>query len=245
MQASSAWESHSNQISTGRENYFNGEIGLNYEPDEHQSLGVRYAPEQHIGEYRNSFISSTEMYRDGVLVDQLETEAQNTGKKGLEHSVNAYYTGTFGKWNIDFNADFYQGRHRNRQLVCNNGENDAASTNQIKNRLYATKLIATTTLWKGNLSFGTEEIWTDRWDRFEQNGFSANADDHIRQDIVLSSLIMYWNWVHSACRPDYDMNIRRHITTRLAFCNRHKALITIISCLWLLSSIKKETGMPV
>lgn len=184
MQASSAWESHSNQMSTGRENYFNGEIGLNYEPDEHQSLGVRYAPEQHIGEYRNSFISSTEMYRDGVLVDQLETEAQNTGKKGLEHSVNAYYTGTFGKWNIDFNADFYQGRHRNRQLVCNNGENDAASTNQIKNRLYATKLIATTTLWKGNLSFGTEEIWTDRWDRFEQNGFSANADDHIRQDIA-------------------------------------------------------------
>ena len=130
---------------------------MNYELNEHQSLGVRYAPEQNIGEYQNTSLSTTDMYRDGVLVDQLESDARNTGKKGLEHAVNAYYTGTFGKWDIDFNTDFYQGKNRNEQIVLNNGETDATSTNRIKNRLVAAKLIATTSVWKGNLSFGTEE----------------------------------------------------------------------------------------
>lgn len=184
MQTSSLWESHSDQKTTGRDNYFNGEIGLNYELNEYQSFGVRYAPEQNIGEYQNTALSSTDMYRDGILVDQLESDARNTGKKGLEHAVNAYYTGTFGKWDIDFNADFYQGRNRNEQIVLNNGETDATSTNRIKNRLVAAKLIATTSVWKGNLSFGTEETWTDRRDRFEQDGFSADADDHIQQTIA-------------------------------------------------------------
>lgn len=89
------------------------------------------------------------MYRDGVLVDQLESDTRNTGKRGLEHAVNTYYTGTFGIWDIDFNADFYQGKNRNEQIVLNNSETDATSTNRIKNRLVAAKLIATTSVWKG------------------------------------------------------------------------------------------------
>ena len=58
---------------------------------------------------------------------------------------------------------------------------DAASVNDVSNRLYAVKLVLSRQIGKGQLSVGTEETFTDRRDRFTQSGFSADADDHLRQ----------------------------------------------------------------
>lgn len=183
MHTSSEWENVSDNISTGKNNYFNGEIGLNYELSDKQSVGLRYSPEQNIGNYENTELSSSEIFRDGELFDKLESDVTNKGKKGLEHTVNTYYYGEFGKWCIDFNADFYKGRNKRIQTVFNNQEKDAVSTNTINNKLYAIKLIISKQLEKGLLSLGSEDTWTDRHDKFEQSGFSADADDHIQQSV--------------------------------------------------------------
>ena len=52
-------------------------------------------------------------------------------------------------------------------------------------------------LWNGRFSFGTEETFTNRHDIFTQNGFSADADDHIKQSVYAafadySKSIRHW-----------------------------------------------------
>lgn len=98
--------------------------------------------------------------------------------------ANGYYNSTHGKWNIDFNADYVYGRDRIQQYAENNGIEDATSSNRVRNRLYAAKLLITAPLWKGKLCFGTEETFTNRHDIFLQNGFSADADDRIKQTMI-------------------------------------------------------------
>ena len=53
----------------------------------------------------------------------------------------------------------------------------------IRDSLYAAKLVVSAPLWNGRFSFGTEETFTNRHDIFTQNGFSADADDHIKQSV--------------------------------------------------------------
>lgn len=56
--------------------------------------------------------------------------------------------------------------------------------------MYAAKFVASVTLGKSSLSFGTEDTYTNRHDRFLQSGFSADADDHIQQ-LILSAFTDY------------------------------------------------------
>ena len=55
--------------------------------------------------------------------------------------------------------------------------------NEVRNYLYAMRMVVKRSFRKGTLSFGTEETFTNRHDIFVQSGFSDNADDHIKQSI--------------------------------------------------------------
>lgn len=46
------------------------------------------------------------MLRDGEEVDRLTSDSHGRKHTNWNHTVNGYYNGTFGKWNIDFNADY-------------------------------------------------------------------------------------------------------------------------------------------
>lgn len=102
--------------------------------------------------------------------------------------MNAYYNGNFGKWNINFNADYYNNVEQSSQSVLNDGILDAESNTKVKNNLYAAKLVVTAPLWKGKMSFGTEEMFTNRRNTFIQSGFSADAFNHFKQSIVAGFL---------------------------------------------------------
>lgn len=52
------------------------------------------------------------MLRDGEEVDRLTSDSHGRKHTNWNHTVNGYYNGTFGKWNIDFNADYLYGRLR-------------------------------------------------------------------------------------------------------------------------------------
>lgn len=102
--------------------------------------------------------------------------------------MNAYYNGNFGKWNINFNADYYNNVEQSSQSVLNDGILAAESNTKVKNNLYAAKLVVTAPLWKGKMSFGTEEMFTNRRNTFIQSGFSADAFNHFKQSIVAGFL---------------------------------------------------------
>lgn len=184
MNTSSDWESVSDNTNRSHEANFNGEVGFNYEPDDHQSFGIRYMPKSGLGDTELKSQGETVMTRDGKEVDRLASYSHSRKQPSWTHSVNGYYNGTFGKWNIDFNADYLSGRSAGGQKVDNNGETDATSSSEVKNRLYAAKLIITAPLWQGKFSFGTEETFTERHDIFKQSGFSNDADNRIKQSVV-------------------------------------------------------------
>lgn len=184
MNSASNWESTSNSTSQSHISDFRGEVGFNYEPDNHQSFGIRYAPKTGLGDVELKSKGETVMEQDDNEVDRLASESHSRMEPSWTHTVNGYYNATFGKWNIDFNADYLYGNSAGRQKVDNNGETDATSSSKVKNRLYAAKLIVTAPLWRGKFSFGTEESLTKRHDIFEQSGFSNNADNRIDQVIA-------------------------------------------------------------
>ena len=188
--ASSNWNQSTEDKSKQTYRTFNGELGFNYEIDEDQSFGMRYMPGTNIGNAHTTNEGTTLILQDGKEVDHLHALRQTDAHTGWWQAANGYYNGTFGKWNIDFNADYLYGRDRIRQYAENNGIEDATSSNRVRNHLYAAKLLLTAPLWKGKLSFGTEETFTNRHDVFLQSGFSADADDRIKQT-MLSGFIDY------------------------------------------------------
>ena len=181
MWTRSTWRTSIHNSGTDRSANFRGEIGFNYEPDAHQSFGVRYVPGKLFGKARSRRTGNTVVCRDGSLVEELNSVSSSDMTADWSHSVNAYYNATFGSWGVDFNADYYTSDRHTGQKVMYDGVVDAASVNDVSNRLYAVKLVLSRQIGKGQLSVGTEETFTDRRDRFTQSGFSADADDHLRQ----------------------------------------------------------------
>ncbi len=177
------WEIKNNRIS----NMNGGEIllntGFNYEVNDHQSFGMRYEATNMIGNNYMHTWGETEVTKDGEPVENLAFESFTKNRPHWSHSVNAYYNGDFGKWNINFNGDYYNKVTKSQQMAINNGSMDAKSESRVKSDLYATKLVVSGPLWKGRLSFGTEETFTKRWNDFTQSGFSADAFNHINQTI--------------------------------------------------------------
>lgn len=157
--------------------------GFNYEIDNRQSLGVRYEASNLIGNnYRHSW-GNTEVTSDGSLVEDIAIESFSKRNPHWSHSVNAYYTGEFGKWDVELNGDYYNNVSKSTRMAINDGSMDAQSESRVKSDLYAAKLVVSAPLWKGRLAFGTEETFTNRWNDFTQSGYASDAFNHINQTI--------------------------------------------------------------
>ena len=62
------------------------------------------------------------------------------------HQINVYYSGAVGKLSLDFNADMLRSEARTGNEVIENSQEQESrivtSTNNVDNKLYAAKLIA-------------------------------------------------------------------------------------------------------
>ena len=116
-------------------------------------------------------------------MEENEYTTQNRYLPDLNHSINGYYVGKLGQWSMDFNADYMFSKNRMEQSVLNNQTDEVTSRNHVRNNLYAAKLMLSRPLGKGNFVIGTEETFTNRHDVFKQSGFSADANDHIKQSV--------------------------------------------------------------
>lgn len=183
IQGSATWQTTKNELRINKSHVFSGELGFNYEPSEHHSFGIRYMPETAIGKAKRNFSGETVTTRNGEETDRVNFTTASQAHSGWDQAVNGYYAGELGKWNIDFNADYLFKRSHTNQDATNNKVTTAQSDSRTRSYLYATKLIISTSLGKGRFSFGTEQTFTNRHDSFTQNGFSADADDHIKQSI--------------------------------------------------------------
>ena len=180
--ASSIWEMHTQTHYDRKQDFFFGTLGFNYDFNERHSIGLRYAPNV-LFEYENPVNADVTVKRDGKFIERIVTKQVNKIKPDWTHSLNGYYVGSIGEWQLDVNADYYFRPGELHQQITNNGEIAGESTSKERNYLYAIKAVASKPLGKGKLSFGTEETFTNRHDLFLQSGFSADANNHVKQSL--------------------------------------------------------------
>jgi len=181
LEASSVWDVHTQKHYNQKTDYYFGTLGFNYDFNERHSIGLRYEPNAPFGNHQKHVYSDVTVKKDDEFLEEMKTEQVNQDKSKWKHSVNAYYTGNIGKWQVDVNADYLFGQSEKLQQITNNGEKAAESTSKVRNYLYAVKAVASTPIGKGHFSIGTEETFTNRHDLFLQSGFSADADNHVKQ----------------------------------------------------------------
>ena len=175
------WDVTINDTQTMKNRNLNLEAGFNYEINENHSFGMRYQPEKSLKDYIARSWGENIASCNGAEADWMDFNQNTQGIFGWDHSVNAYYAGIIGKWKIDFDADYLNNRKTENQIAEDESKQDIHSHTNSSSKLYAAKLQASVSLGKGKLSFGSEGTLTERIATFKQSGYSADADDLIKQ----------------------------------------------------------------
>lgn len=143
------WQTNKNDVQTHKSQRFSGELGFNYEPDEHHSFGLRYMPETGIGNADRNSSGKTVTRRNDEETDRINFTTAEQIHTGWDHAANAYYAGELGKWNIDFNADYLFKRSHSDQNAMNNDDATVQADSRMRSSLYAAKLVVSAPLWNG------------------------------------------------------------------------------------------------
>lgn len=161
-----------------------GKLGMNYMFDNRHSLGFIYDFSYRPTTTRND--SYTSLSVDELLENELTT-ADTTDLHNRQHLVSGYYNGSWGKWQLDVNADvLWNNQDKDQQVneMATETDNRIFSTdNQVDSRLYAAKAVVSRPLWNGKLSFGTEWSFIRRTDLYtSQESFINDSDTKLNED---------------------------------------------------------------
>ena len=101
---------------------------------------------------------------------------------------NAYYNGQAGKLGIDLNVDFLSNKqnvendiHEMKDYTIHNA---MEQENHNSSRLWATKLVLTYPLWRGQLEAGTELSFVTRNNSSSITNYPLPASDSSRPNIT-------------------------------------------------------------
>ena len=165
------------------------QLQVNYMVDENHSFGAFYKYDRHPGaDFTSDF--NTDNYENGIYIERSESHITQSDRF-RKHIFNAYYNGKVGKLGIDFNFDGLfddtntPGSTTETTTPVNTNLLDGSmydaptartieSNTKNGNKFWATKLILSYPLLKGNLSFGGEYTYNHRTD-----AYSYTATDYV------------------------------------------------------------------
>ena len=186
LQASSIWDYQKDAAWLFKTKYYFADLGWNWEINDRHSVGLTYTAFNYIGDGTTIREMDEQTWQDGILVDGGHSKTNTLTRPHMTHSVNAYYVGNIGKWNLDFSADFYDAKSLLEMVGGTENAKSVSSQTKKKNQLLAEKLIVTAPVPKGELTFGEEASTVDRTHDFMQSGFSS--DSHVQQQTSIWSL---------------------------------------------------------
>ena len=159
----------------------NSNLSLNWQIAPEHSVGVRV-------ERHDEFSGGTDLgictdmqrydYSSHALLDEEHSRSMQTGQRHQPYSWegNAYYSGKVRQLGIDLNVDFLTNRKREENSIEEWKEPESASTRMdqqqgTSSRLWASKLVLSHPLWKGQLQAGTEMSFVKRLSNYTISGF--------------------------------------------------------------------------
>ena len=162
----------SNQETTNIWKGWSPQLQLNYMVNENHSFGAFYKYDRHPGADVDSYFN-TDNFVNGVYTER--SESHITGDDSFrKHIFNAYYNGKIGNLSIDWNVDglfdktVNESRTEEVTTVVNKvpAHHDIDNITNSSNNFWATKLVLSYPVWKGNLSIGGEYSYNHRTDAY-------------------------------------------------------------------------------
>lgn len=178
---SSHHQQNTTMKSTQHSKLIDGKWGFDFSSSPKLSFGafyqVSYAPTK-----TNSSIMSS-LYSDDVI--ESETSAYKDIKlRDLEHLLDGYCHGVWGKWNLEMTFDLMWKKTRENQTVIEQtGINQDFGIKDVGHaRLMATELYASHPFLKGNFSFGVDFTNSSREENSEsENSIMAGENNKIQE----------------------------------------------------------------
>ena len=176
-----SYQSNNSQESKSIWKGYSPQLQLNYMVDENHSFGAFYKYDRHPSSDFNSTFY-TDNYVNGKYMEHSESRIWQD-ESFSKHIFNAYYNGKVGNLGIDLNIDGLFDDTKTpgsttEQTSPASGDTTAPrsieSNTLSGNNFWATKLIFSYPVWKGNLSVGGEYSYNHRTD-----AYSFTATDYV------------------------------------------------------------------
>ena len=180
---------------------YSPQIQLNYMVNENHSFGAYYKWDRNTHDKRSGWFLMKNLINGNSIEDMLsDLDGDGNSRK---HIFNAYYNGKVGNLSIDWNMD---GLFRNGNEFLSTVEkttyhdgrpqtvNTVSYSTPNSNDFWATKLILSYPVWKGNLSVGTEYSHTSSNSRYNldsENDVAVTSSDTDIKESSTSGFIEY------------------------------------------------------
>lgn len=142
--------------------------GINYEINPKHYIGVKYTMTSYPGKSSDLITTTSDVYANNQFYDRWVSVNHQDNDYNPRHRVNLYYNGSVGDLKIDFNSDVFKSSQSSLTNITESSEEYddrvISSTNNINNRLFATRLVLSYPILGGQLSFGNEYTLTKRND---------------------------------------------------------------------------------
>ena len=173
-------ESNNSQESQGIWKGWSPQLQVNYMVNENHSFGAFYKYDRHPSSDYNGMIF-TDNYENGQFTEHSESRVWQD-ETISKHIFNAYYNGKIGQLGIDLNVDGLFDDTKTPGSTTETTKDATGGTTQRSfesstnsgNNFWATKLIFSYPVWKGNLSVGGEYSYNHRTD-----AYSFTATDYV------------------------------------------------------------------
>ncbi len=185
-QRDTLWESVANDNERYRIQYHYLQGGFSYDFGSGHSIGARYSA-NFLGYYRGTATYSGIFNANGKLFDNMTSYITDVDRDKPTHRANVYYSGTVGKTQIDFNTDVYF-QHEISYLL-NDEHSETSQSGKVDTRtsssngMLASKLVLTSPLLGGNLTYGAECTDITRRELYSIVGtpLLGNSDDKLKE----------------------------------------------------------------
>ena len=165
-------KSNTSQESQGIWKSWSPQLQVNYMVNENHSFGAFYKFDRHPSSDYNGIIL-TDNYENGLFTEHSESRVWQD-ETISKHIFNAYYNGKIGQLGIDLNVDGLfddtktpgSTTETTKDATGGSTERSFESSTNSGNNFWATKLILSYPVWKGNLSLGGEYSYNHRTDAY-------------------------------------------------------------------------------
>lgn len=189
------WKQNNSNFQTRRsENHlFIG--GFCYDFSANHSIGARYTLNSP-GYRRTHSIFNSKITVADKFYDDIATNSAIVNKDNPDHQLNFYYNGRVGKTTIGFDTDLYFAKNRIYSYFTEKSQEQDSrqidSKNKVNNKMVASKLVLTSPVLGGWLTYGAEYINTHRNDDYEVNRTDLLANSYGKlEEQTVSPFLQY------------------------------------------------------